>query len=370
MRWLITRPEPPTATTRWVALVVLALFAAFGAVRTIPAHPVLGQLALATVLLAGAAAVLGPPAIALSAGVVAGTGVVLLGDGKSSNLAFFGLVVLVSWWAVSEPAWVTAALWSLIVAVYAGEWAFADADPGWGAWVGGTTFAAIACVMGRRQRDLLVQLRVAQRGLAQRAQAEERTRIARELHDVIGHSLTVSLMHVSAARLALDEDRAVAERALAEAERLGRASLDEVRHTVGLLREQDGSESTAPLPGGAEVEDLLAQFRAAGAQVYATIDPSLAEVPRTVGLAAYRIVQESLTNAVKHAPGAGVVVRADVDADAVRLTVESAGPPRSGTGLGVLGMRERAESLGGSCTAGPGGAGWLVRAELPLRGAA
>jgi len=368
MRWLITRPEPPTAVTRWVALVVLALFAALGAARTVPDHPVLGQLALAVALAAGAAAVLGPPVVAVSAGVAAGAGVVALGDGTSSNLAFFGLAVLVGWWAVSEPAWVTAVLWALTMAVYAGEWTFADRDPGWGAWVGGTTFAAVACLMGRRQRDLLLQLRVAQRGLAQRAQAEERTRIARELHDVIGHSLTVSLMHVSAARLALDEDRAVAERALAEAERLGRASLDEVRHTVGLLRAEDGSESTAPLPGGGDVEPLLAQFRAAGAQVRAEVDPELAAVPRTVGLAAYRILQESLTNASKHAPGAAIVVRAQVDRDAVRLVVDSAGPPRSGSGLGLLGMRERAEALGGSCTAGAGGAGWLVRAELPLRG--
>ena len=88
----------------------------------------------------------------------------------------------------------------------------------------------------RRQRDLLVQLREAQAGLAQRAQAEERNRIAREMHDVIAHSLTVSLLHVSSARLALADDPDEAARALAEAERLGRESLDEVRHAVGLMR--------------------------------------------------------------------------------------------------------------------------------------
>ena len=369
MRWLITRPEPPTAVIRWTALLALILFAGLGAVRTVPEHPGLGSIALGIVLAGGAAAVLAPAGLAVGAGVAAGAAVVALGDGKSSNLAFFGLVVLVAWWSVSEPAWVTAALWLVITAVYATEWAVAGADPGWGAWVGGTTFAAIACVMGRRQRDLLVQLRAAQRGLEHRAQVEERGRIARELHDVIGHSLTVSLMHVSAARLALDEGPEVADKALAEAERLGRASLDEVRHTVGLLRTADASESSAPLPGGAEVEDLLAQFRAAGADVRAEVHPAIATLPATVGLAAYRILQESLTNAVKHAPGAGIVVRADVEPAAVRLTVDSAGPPRSGAGLGLLGMRERAESLGGSCTAGPGGAGWLVRAELPLRDA-
>ncbi|HVU91167.1 MAG TPA: histidine kinase, partial [Jatrophihabitans sp.] len=208
----------------------------------------------------------------------------------------------------------------------------------------------------------------AQAGLARRAQAEERARVARELHDVIGHSLTVSLMHVTAARLALDEDRDEAARALEEAERLGRASLAEVRQAVGLLRSADGSESTAPLPGGAEIKDLIEQFRTAGVEVRAGIDGDLAALPPTVGLAAYRILQEALTNAVKHAPGAAVAVEIELAADAVRLGVDSAGAPRAGSGLGLVGMRERAESLGGTLAAGPGGSGWLVRAELPLRG--
>jgi signal transduction histidine kinase len=368
MRWLTTRPEPPAATTRWAALAVLVLFAAIGAIRTIPDHAVLGELALAVVIAAGVATVLGPPGVALGAGIAAAGGVVALGDGHSSNLAFFGLVVLIGWWAISEPAWVTGLLWAAMIAVYGLEWTFADNDPGWGAWVGGTTFAAVACVVGRRQRDLLVQLRAAQDGLERRAQAEERTRIARELHDVIGHSLTVSLMHVSSARLALDEDREAADRALAEAERLGRASLDEVRHAVGLLRRPDGSESTAPLPGGADIDELVTRFRTAGAHVVAVVDDEISTVPRTVGLATYRIVQESLTNAVKHAPGAPVELRVAVGPEAVQLSVDSAGPPRTGSGLGLVGMRERAESIGGTCAAGPGGSGWLVRAELPLRG--
>ncbi len=368
MRWLIARPEPPAAVMRWAALAVLLLAAVAGAVRTVPASPIVGEVALAVVLAAGAAALFGPQGVALGAGIVAAGGVVALGDGHSSNLAFFGVVVLAGWWAVAEPVWVAALLWAAVVAVFAAEWTFSDADPGWGAWVGGTSFAVVASVGGRRQRDLLLQLRAAQAGLAEQAQVEERTRIARELHDVIGHSLTVSLMHVSAARLALDEDRDEAMRALVEAERLGRASLDEVRYAVGLLRTEGGTESTAPLPGGADVEALVEGFRAAGADVDASIDAAMTGLPQTVGLAAYRILQESLTNAVKHAPGAKITVRADAAPDALHLRVESAGAPGDGVGLGLVGLRERAESLGGSCVAGPGGAGWLVQAELPLRG--
>ncbi|MGN6176238.1 MAG: sensor histidine kinase, partial [Streptosporangiaceae bacterium] len=89
-------------------------------------------------------------------------------------------------------------------------------------------------------------------------------------------------------------------------------------------------------------------------------------LPSTVGLAVYRILQEALTNAVKHARGASTLVQLAVEPDAARLAVDSAAEPGTGTGVGVLSMRERAESLGGSCQAGPGGRGWLVQAAFPL----
>jgi signal transduction histidine kinase len=241
-----------------------------------------------------------------------------------------------------------------------------ERDAGWAAWIGGTSFSAVASVVGRRQRDLLHQLHAAQGDLARRAQAEERNRIARELHDVIAHSLTISLLHVSAARLALDEDRDEAARALDEAERLGRQSLDEARHAVGLLRRGGDADPSAPLPGSVDVPALVERFRAAGADVEATMTGDLTALPGTVGLATYRILQEALTNAIKHAPQATSVVQVSVNGEAVRLSVDTAGAPRHGTGLGLVGIRERAESLGGRLTAGPGGSGWLVDAEIPL----
>lgn len=230
----------------------------------------------------------------------------------------------------------------------------------------------------RHERDLLAQLRRAQAGLAEQARTQERNRIARELHDVIGHTLIVSLLHVQSARLAVEHDPADAARALAEAERLGRECLAEVRTTVGMLRQDDTMAGTgagagagagggnAPLPGADGLPALVEQFRSAGADVTFTVEGETGGLPATTGLALYRIAQEALTNAVKHARGSPTVVRLTVAPGEVTLTADSQGAPGTGTGLGVISMRERAESVGGICEAGPGGRGWLVCAALPL----
>jgi signal transduction histidine kinase len=139
-----------------------------------------------------------------------------------------------------------------------------------------------------------------------------------------------------------------------------------VRQAVGLLHQHDDAGRTAPLPGADGLPALVERFRSAGADVTVTIDGDSGRLPATTGLAIYRTLQEALTNAVKHAPGSPTAVCLSVGADAVGLAVDSAAKPGAGTGLGVLSMRERAESLGGSCQAGPGGRGWLVRATLPL----
>jgi signal transduction histidine kinase len=256
--------------------------------------------------------------------------------------------------------------------LFTAEWLWVKADHGWGAWLAGVTLTAAFSILIRRDRDLLRQLRQAQAGLAEQARVAERNRIARELHDVIGHTLTVSLLHVQSARLAVQHDPADAARALAEAERLGRECLAEVRTTVGMLREDDGPASTAPLPGAGGLPALVEQFRSAGADVTLTVGGDAARLPATTGLAVYRIVQEALTNAVKHAPGSPTEIRLNVSGNEVTLTADSRAEPGpgTGTGLGVVSMRERAEALGGTCEAGPGGRGWLVRATLPLTGAA
>jgi signal transduction histidine kinase len=174
---------------------------------------------------------------------------------------------------------------------------------------------------------------------------------------------------VQSARLAVEHDPADAARALAEAERLGRECLAEVRITVGMLREDDtpeGGGAIKPLPGIDGLPALVKRFRSAGADITLTVEGDTGRLPATTGLAVYRIAQEALTNAVKHAPDSPTALRLTVDAERVTLTADSMAEPGTGTGLGLVGMRERAESLGGSCEAGPGGRGWLVRAALPV----
>ncbi len=311
--------------------------------------------------------------------VITGGAITVIGDGRSANLVWFALLLVTGWCSLTADyrAGLTYLLASL--ALFAVEWAWINRDPGWGAWLGGDTFMFGASLLIQRQFSIVAQLRAAQAGLAAKARAEERNRISRDLHDVIAHTLTVSLLHVMSARLAVEHDPADAARALAEAERLGRESLAEVRQVVGMLGADDAADADAdglagpphgPLPGVPELSTLVERFRAARLDVMLTVYGDTGRLPATVGLAVYRILQEALTNVLKHAPGAPTTAVFTVSAREAVLTVDSLGPPgdgsRPGSGHGVASMRERAESLGGSCQAGPSGAGWLVRATFPL----
>lgn len=367
MSTLRARPEPLPRIAGWAVFGVFVAFEAAGVARVAGDRPGLAAGGAIAILTLGAVAILRPTRATLPAAVAASAAIAVLGNATASNVGWFGVAVLAGWCAMVCPLAEALAYWLGALVLFAVEWLVASHDPGWAAWIGGTTFSLVGCYFAARQHDLVVALREAQAGMAARAQAEERNRIARELHDVIAHSLTVSLLHVSSARLALADDPDDAARALAEAERLGRQSLDEVRHAVGLLRAAQGTDPRTPLPGSLDVPTLLEGFRGAGADIRATVDGDLSSLPSTVGLVTYRILQEALTNAAKHAPQATATVQLTVAADAVRLRVDSSGTPRTGHGLGLLGMRERAESLGGRCEVGPGGSGWLVRAELPLR---
>jgi signal transduction histidine kinase len=294
----------------------------------------------------------------------------MLGHGMSNNVGWIAVCLIATWCVLMGSRIEGLLYWAGAMILFAVEWLAVKPDPGWGAWLAGVTLTAAFGLLIRHERDLLRQLRLAQAGLAEQARTQERNRIARELHDVIGHTLTVSLLHVQSARLAVEHDPADAARALAEAERLGRECLAEVRTTVGILREDDDADRTAPRPGASGLLALAEQYRCAGADVTLTIEGDTAGLPATTGLAVYRIAQEALTNAAKHAPGAPTEVRLRVSPGEVMLTADSRTVPVKGprTGLGVVSMRERAESVGGSCEAGPGGRGWLVRARLPLNG--
>ncbi|WP_336923029.1 sensor histidine kinase [Aquipuribacter sp. SD81] len=203
------------------------------------------------------------------------------------------------------------------------------------------------------------------------AAADERRRIARDLHDVIAHSLTVVVAQADGGRYAARTDPTAAVEALRTVSVTGRAALADLRAALGALRDTDGAR-TDPLPGAGDVPVLVDRVRASGADVRLTLLGDTAAVPAATGLTVYRVVQESLTNALKHAgPGTGVEVRVEVgegvEVHVVDDGLGSAAPVADGTGLGVVGMRERVRALGGELVAGPrAGGGWVVRASLPL----
>lgn len=297
--------------------------------------------------------------------LVAAAGVTIVCYTQPSNLGWFALCVLAGWCALTATTTAAVVFSGVMILGFGGEWLVVNDDPGWGAWVAGTVFTTATCILARRQRLLLDQLREAQSGLADRARAEERSRIAAEMHDVIGHALTVSLLHVSSARLAMDEEPAEARASLEEAERLARKSLAEVRATVGLMR--SSSIDAAPLPGTADLAELVESFRRAGTPISFEVVGDPAALTSTSALAVYRIVQEALTNVARHAPGSVTSVAVQIAPADTRVTVNSDGPPTSRTtvGVGLVGMRERAETVGGHLTAGPAGHGWRVEAVLP-----
>jgi signal transduction histidine kinase len=229
--------------------------------------------------------------------------------------------------------------------------------------VGASTFAFQA------QFRLFEQQRAAQADLAERAAAEERQRIAREIHDVIAHSLAVTMLHLTGARLALQRDPAEAEAALLEAERLGRESLAEIRRTVGLLA-PEGTGTAAPMPTAVDIPQLVREFEAAGLDVDFELTGDPRALAPATGLGLYRVAQESLSNVVRHAPGTHTTMSLCVSDEMVSLQVRNqfasaTRSPGADGGLGVRGMRERVTLLGGELRAGPDGDSWCVAVELP-----
>jgi len=361
--------QPADSTTGWAQWAALSVYTALIGVGIIPLKPTPAGAAIAAFVAIGAGALLVLPRtqrFMLPITAVAAAGIAVLGNGNSTRLVWFAICLIGIWLALHGQRRDIAIYWAGTVLLFAAEWIWVNADPGWGAWMAGTTLAICAGMLVRRERDLVAQLKEAQAGLTERARAEERNRIARELHDVIAHTLTVSLLHVTSARLAVEHDLEDATRALEEAERLGREALDEVRATVGMLHEDGDSSRTTPLPGADGIPSLVEQFRSAGTDATLTIDGDISRLAATTGLALYRILQEALTNAIKHAPGSPTAVHLVVSGNQAQLTVDTDARPGTGRGFGILNMRERAESVGGTCQAGPGGRGWLVSATFPL----
>jgi signal transduction histidine kinase len=235
---------------------------------------------------------------------------------------------------------------------------------------------AVGQVVRRRTRQAAEEAARADRAeqereeRAARAVAEERTRIARELHDVVAHSISVVAVQTQAVRRRLDPslEREIAD--LQAVETTARQAMAEMRRLFGVLRADTDRPALEPQPGLDQLDRLVADARAAGTPVEVAVDGERVALPPGLDLAAYRIVQEALTNARRHAPGGRVRVCLGYTGAGLEVTVDSEGravPRTDGGGFGLVGMRERVALYGGSLEAGPTGRGFRVRAVLPIR---
>ncbi|MGH3335125.1 MAG: sensor histidine kinase, partial [Nocardioides sp.] len=204
------------------------------------------------------------------------------------------------------------------------------------------------------------------------AVAYERARIARELHDLVAHSMAVIVLQAQAANRVLPEDVEAAQRSLAAIETVGRAGMDELRRLLDvLLVETEGLEPGAR-PGMQQLDDLVAQVRSAGLEVTVDVDGTPGPLPPGLDLSAYRIVQEALTNALKHGGRAPTSVRVGYGSETLTIrvsnpAVRTPATPARGVGHGLISMRERAALYGGALEAGPDPRGdFVVQATLPL----
>ncbi|RSM45377.1 two-component sensor histidine kinase [Actinoplanes sp. ATCC 53533] len=210
---------------------------------------------------------------------------------------------------------------------------------------------------------------------ARRRVQAERLRIARELHDAVGHHVALISVQAGAMTYLLDKDSTEARQSLAHIQNASGAALEELRLTVGLLRQLDDHEPVEPAGRLDRLDELIASFVASGLRVTCDVSGPARSLPEAVDLTAFRLIQESLTNTAKHASGAAASVRLAFRPDVLALVVEDDGPPAGGShsrsevgqsGHGIIGMHERAAALGGWLSAGPRGeGGFRVVAELP-----
>ena len=322
----------------------------------------------------------------------------VLATSLASGLAFaaIGLPTFVLGPAILVPVYTVAAYceWRASLAgLAAAELALAavqltPAEAELSTWVGNTLVLAAAWLLGNfvgdrrayatQLEERTAELEQAREDLARRAVAEERLRLARELHDVVAHSMSVIAVQSGVGAHVAATQPEEARKALAAIETISRAALEELRRLLGVLRQDDSDEpqgSLAPVPGLADLDTLLAQVAKAGLAVKLRVEGTRPELPAGVDLSAYRIVQEALTNVVKHAgPARAQVVVCYGDQEvAVEVTDNGKGVAPAGDGRtakvghGIIGMRERVALFGGDLEAGPRpGGGFRVAARLPF----
>jgi signal transduction histidine kinase len=259
----------------------------------------------------------------------------------------------------------------------AGLWAtvVVSGQVDFGSYFFSTALAVTPWLVGRVTRARNIRLAAAEREQEQRtrlALSDERTRIAREFHDVVAHSVGVMVVQAEGARRVLERDPGRAREALVSIEQTGRTALAEMRRSLGVLRRDDADPALEPQPGMDDLGRLLEQAREGGLTVEVAVEGEPKPLPQGVDLSAYRIVQEALTNTIKHAGRAHTQVTVRYGERDLELEVTDDGPGPSangegGSGHGLVGMRERIAAHGGELRTGPGPeGGFVVRASLPL----
>jgi signal transduction histidine kinase len=293
-----------------------------------------------------------------------------------TDVEAFGFIVLVTLYSTGahtsgRRAWIGGGAAGLFAVVALLE------DPQ-GFYLGGVLFFALlfgapwlAGVVVQRRRSSEARMRQ-QRDAAEAAIVEERARIARELHDVVAHAISVIVLQARGGRRLLDTEPEETRGALDTIEHTAQQALVEMRRLVGLLRESDEVLDLAPQPTLSQLDHLVAQVRAAGLPVEVAIEGEPVELPPGVDLSAYRIVQEALTNALKHAGPTRARITLDFGTDGLDVDVADdgvgagAGNGGSGGGYGLAGIRERVAVVGGELDARPRpGGGFVVHARLP-----
>jgi signal transduction histidine kinase len=249
-----------------------------------------------------------------------------------------------------------------------------SAEVGVANWVLGTIFPwALGRALANQER-LATQLDDMRAEMNLQRLFDERRQIARDVHDFVGHGLAAVMLQITSARHVMRRDPAAAEDALRSAEAVGRRSMQELRRTVTVLRSSDDGEA-GPLPSVDEIPALVEQARAGGIDVELRISADVASIPPGVGVALYRITQEALANAARHAPRAHTDVALELADGVVSVVADSRGPlipdvasDRGRPRYGLIGMQERATALGGALEAGPTTSGWRVTCQIPLEG--
>ncbi|WP_062318352.1 sensor histidine kinase [Demequina maris] len=278
-------------------------------------------------------------------------------------------------WDRRHPMW-----WGLPVVLLSGvAWiAFDPLTRTWPERLAATVWVSVLVIgwlvgaLVRSASSAAENRRLARSAEASRALAEERNRIARELHDAVGHSVSVMTMQAAAVRRRLTTDQAAEREALESVERVGREAMTEMRRLVGVLRQDGGASDREPPATAADVPRLVDGFRAAGLAVDLTLNGDVTDLPPGVGLAVFRVVQEGLTNVVRHAPAARrASVAVERGAGHVTVAVRDDGDALAETpapGHGITGMRERVALYGGSVDATATPEGFALRAFVPLEG--